>query len=113
MAVLLQIVAGSAGLNLQHCRRIVFLSSHWNPSVVDQAIARAYRMGQTERVEVHHLLLADNAEKNLDRYMAAKHGVKRLCALEIHPKLFSDCAADDKVISQSLDAAWGDEDFDF
>ena len=112
VAVLLQIVAGSAGLNLQHCCRIIFLSSHWNPTVVDQAIARAYRMGQTERVTVHHLLLADNAEKNLDRYMAAKHGVKRLCALEIHPKLFSDCAADDKVISQSLDEAWGDEDFD-
>jgi SNF2 family DNA or RNA helicase len=112
VAVLLQIVAGSAGLNLQHCRRIVFLSSHWNPSVVDQAIARSYRMGQTERVTVHHLLLADDAEKNLDRYMAAKHAMKRLCALEIHPKLFSDCAADDKVISQSLDAAL-DLDLDF
>jgi SNF2 family DNA or RNA helicase len=112
VAVLLQIVAGSAGLNLQHCSRIVFLSSHWNPAVVDQAIARAYRMGQTERVEVHHLLLADGAEKNLDRYMAAKHATKRLCALEIHPKLFSDCAADDKAISQSLDAAL-DDDLDF
>ena len=90
----------------------MFLSSHWNPAVVDQAIARAYRMGQTERVDVHHILLADDAEKNLDRYMADKHGCKRLCALEIHPTLYSDCAVSTETISMSLDAALDfDDDF--
>ena len=105
IAILVQIQAGGAGLNLQHCSRVVFLSSHWNPAVVDQAIARAYRMGQTERVEVHHMLLADDAEKNLDRYMAQLHGLKREVALEIHPGLFCDSAVSVEEVLEELDAA--------
>ena len=105
VALLVQIQAGGAGLNLQHCARVVFFSSHWNPAVVDQAIARAYRMGQTERVEVHHMLLADDAEKNLDRYMAMLHGLKREVAVEIHAGLFCDTAVEVEEILEELDAA--------
>jgi SNF2 family DNA or RNA helicase len=105
VAIVVQIVAGGAGLNLQHCSRVVFLSSHWNPAVVDQAIARAYRMGQTKPVTVHHLLLADEAEKNLDRHMAGLHGVKRTAALEIHPLLFCDTAIDAEVVKAAIDTA--------
>jgi len=104
VAILIQIVAGGAGLNLQHCSRVVFLSSHWNPAIVDQAIARAYRMGQTKRVEVHHFLLADNAERNLDRYMARLHGAKREVALSIHAKLFCDSAVEVADVMEELDA---------
>jgi SNF2 family DNA or RNA helicase len=105
VAIVIQIVAGGAGLNLQHCSRVVFLSSHWNPAVVDQAIARAYRMGQTKPVTVHHMLLADDAEKNLDRYMAGLHGVKRSAALEIHPLLFCDTAIDSESVLTAIDDA--------
>jgi SNF2 family DNA or RNA helicase len=105
VAIVIQIVAGGAGLNLQHCSRVVFLSSHWNPAVVDQAVARAYRMGQTKPVSVHHLLLADDAEKNLDRYMAGLHGVKRSAALEIHPLLFCDTAIDSETVLTAIDTA--------
>jgi SNF2 family DNA or RNA helicase len=73
---------------------------------VDQAIARAYRMGQTRPVTVHHLLLADDAEKNLDRYMAGLHGVKRDEALAIHPGLFCDTAVEAEAVFEALD---GDE----
>lgn len=103
VAIVVQIMAGSAGLNLQHCSRVIFLSSHWNPAVVDQAVGRAYRMGQTKRVEVHHILLADNAEKNLDRYMANLHGTKRTAALDVHPKLYCDSAADTETLIEELD----------
>ena len=104
VAIVVQIVAGGAGLNLQHCSRIVFLSSHWNPAVVDQAIARAYRMGQTKTVEVHHLMLADSAEKNIDRLMANMHGSKRGVAMSIHEKLFCDSAVNNDQIMEELDA---------
>ena len=104
VAVLIQIVTGGAGLNMQHCSRVVFLSSHWNPAIVDQAIARAYRMGQTKRVEVHHFLLADNAERNLDRYMARLHGMKREVALGIHDKLYCDSAVEVAAVMEELDA---------
>lgn len=103
VAIIVQIVAGGAGLNLQHCNRIVFLSSHWNPAIVDQAIARAYRMGQREMVEVHHLLLADDAERNIDRYMSGMHGEKRRIATGIHPKLQCDTAVDTNLLIACLD----------
>lgn len=105
VAIVIQIVAGGAGLNFQHCARVVFLSSHWNPAIVDQAIARAYRMGQTKPVTVHHLLLADNAEKNLDRYMAGMHSRKRGEALEVHAGLYCDTAVDAGTVFDTLDGA--------
>jgi len=104
VAIVIQIVVGSAGLNLQHCNRVVFLSSHWNPTIVDQAIARSYRIGQTADVEVHHFLMADGAERNIDRIMAHRHGAKRLVALSVHDKLFCDSAADPGAIMSVLDS---------
>ncbi len=104
-AILIQIQAGSAGLNLQHMTRIVFLSSHWNPTVMDQAVARAYRIGQTEKVEVHHILLADNAEKNLDRFIVRTHEKKRAFATLVHDKLFCDSAVETNYVLETLDEA--------
>lgn len=104
VAIVVQIVAGGAGLNLQHCSRVFFLSSHWNPAVVDQAIARAYRMGQTKPVTVHHLMLAASDERNVDRIMANVHGIKRDIAIGIHEKLFCDTAVDSDQIMDELNA---------
>jgi hypothetical protein len=87
ICILVQIAAGGAGLNLQHCSRIVFLSSHWNPAVVDQAVARAYRMGQTRAVTVHHFLMANGDDRNVDRVMMRIHAKKRREIVEIHPGL--------------------------
>jgi SNF2 family DNA or RNA helicase len=103
VAIVVQIVAGGAGLNLQHCNRVVFLSSHWNSAMVDQAIARAYRMGQTSHVSVHHLMLADDAEKNLDRKIAEMHATKRDIAIEIHSGLYCDTALDHDDVLLALD----------
>lgn len=101
-AILIQIVAGNAGLNLQHMNRIIFLSSHWNPAVVDQAVARAYRIGQTNQVDVYHILLADGAEKNLDRYIAKCHTRKRTAAQQLHQKLVCEAAVDSEQIIKEL-----------
>ena len=105
VAIVVQIVAGGAGLNLQHCSRVCFLSSHWNPAVVDQAIARAYRMGQTKTVSVIHFLLADDIEKNIDRRIANMHDKKRGIAAAIHPKLVCDTVADKSDMMAVLDGA--------
>jgi SNF2 family DNA or RNA helicase len=102
VAIVVQIVAGSAGLNLQHCERVVFLSSHWNPAIVDQAVARSYRMGQTKPVTVHHFLLADGADRNIDRLMAGRHGEKRTMAVGVHAKLYCEAAADTQAILATL-----------
>jgi SNF2 family DNA or RNA helicase len=101
-AMLIQIVAGNAGINLQHLNRIIFLSSHWNPAVVDQAVGRSYRIGQKSQVDVYHILLADGAEKNLDRYMAKCHKKKRQTAKDLHAKLICEAAVSTEYVIHEL-----------
>lgn len=95
--LLLQLQSGSVGLNLQHFDRIVFLSPWWTAALMDQAVGRAVRIGQTEEVEVHHLHLQEEMTMNIDEKMMAKVAEKRdLCntfleaaASPIHPVLDS------------------------
>ena len=44
--LIMQIMSGCEGLNLQEYNQIYFTSPHWNPAVEDQAVARAHRIGQ-------------------------------------------------------------------
>ena len=77
--LLLQLQAGGVGLNLQEYDRIIFVSPWWTSALMDQAVARAVRMGQTEIVKVYHLGLAaenDNAI-NIDQFINAKADDKR------------------------------------
>ncbi|RMF37343.1 MAG: helicase, partial [Planctomycetota bacterium] len=48
--------AGSTGLNLQAANTIINVDLPWNPAVLEQRIARAYRMGQKEPVHVYKLV---------------------------------------------------------
>ena len=82
-----QITAGNCGLNLQHLTRVIFYTQHWNPSVMDQAMARSYRYGQTKNVTIHHILLAADEMLNIDRLMLGKHKVKRATAIALLPSL--------------------------
>lgn len=68
-----QIVSGGVGLNLQFCRRVLFLSQHWNPAVVHQAVGRAVRIGQRAVVEVVMYRVVDDVMDNLDRRMVELH----------------------------------------
>src|SRR5690606_17825087 len=43
--------AGSEGLNLQFCNRLVNYELPWNPMVVEQRIGRVHRIGQSREVE--------------------------------------------------------------
>ena len=77
--LLLQLQAGGVGLNLQEYDRIVFMSPWWTSALMDQAIARAVRMGQREVVHVYHLRLASENTKtiNIDTLVNAKADEKR------------------------------------
>ena len=79
---------GGAGLNLQFCRRILFLSQHWNPAVVHQAVGRAVRIGQGAIVDIHCFRIVDEALDNIDLRMAVLHGVKIDSARGICSSLF-------------------------
>jgi SNF2 family DNA or RNA helicase len=88
VVMVVQIVSGGAGLNLQFCRRILFLSRHWNPAVVHQAVGRAVRIGQTAVVRVVFYSVVDDVDDNIDMEMWAKHSVKIAGAQDICETLF-------------------------
>jgi len=77
--LLLQLHAGGVGLNLQEYDRIIFVSPWWTAALMDQAIARAVRMGQTNVVKVYHLRLAAEKEStiNIDTLVDSKANEKR------------------------------------
>lgn len=88
VVIVIQIVAGGAGLNLQFCGRILFLSQHWNPAVVHQAVGRAVRIGQRGCVEIHTFSVVDDVADNLDRRMSELHHAKIEGAREICSSLY-------------------------
>jgi SNF2 family DNA or RNA helicase len=88
--LLLQLQAGGVGLNLQEYDRIIFVSPWWTSALMDQAVARAVRMGQTEVVKVYHLRLIDESNDkiiNIDTTMQKKADEKR----NMLKKIFNHC----------------------
>jgi len=77
--LLLQLQAGGVGLNLQEYDRIIFVSPWWTAALMDQAIARAVRIGQTKVVQIYHLRLNAEADStiNIDELVNQKAEQKR------------------------------------
>ena len=77
--LLLQLQAGGVGLNLQEYDRIIFVSPWWTAALMDQAIARAVRIGQTKVVQIYHLRLDAEADStiNIDELVNQKAEQKR------------------------------------
>lgn len=57
--------AGATGLNLQAAATIVNLDLPWNPAVLEQRIARIYRLGQKNNVQVINLISKDTIEEQM------------------------------------------------
>ncbi len=70
--VFLSTNAGSTGLNLQAANTVINVDLPWNPAVLEQRIARAHRMGQTQNVQVFVLVTEETIEENLLATIAAK-----------------------------------------
>lgn len=75
--LLLQLQSGGVGLNLQHFSKVIFMSPWWTAALMDQAIGRAVRIGQTKTVEVTMLLLKEEETMNIDDRMISKAEAKR------------------------------------
>ena len=60
--LLIQIMAGGVGLNLQNFENVFILSPDWNPTNEIQAISRAHRFGQKKKVKVNKYLVVYNSE---------------------------------------------------
>ena len=63
--VFLSTDAGSTGLNLQAASTIINLDLPWNPAVLEQRIARIYRIGQQKNIQVINLVSAHTLEETM------------------------------------------------
>jgi len=69
---------GSEGLNIQEANHVIFLEPWWCPAVQDQALARTYRMGQTEEVHVYDLVVEDSIDTRIMGVMASKREMTKM-----------------------------------
>ena len=59
--LIIQILCGGVGLNLQMFNKVYIVTPNWNPSNEIQAIARCHRIGQTSDVEVVKLIIKEES----------------------------------------------------
>ncbi|MBR3242585.1 MAG: DEAD/DEAH box helicase [Parasporobacterium sp.] len=75
-AVLLaQILAGGTGLNIQSASIVILCEPQFKPSIENQAIARAYRMGQTSNVIVYRLLCSKTVDERILQMVKEKQAI--------------------------------------
>ncbi|MCH0539225.1 DEAD/DEAH box helicase [Streptomyces sp. MUM 203J] len=72
---LLSLKAAGTGLNLTRASHVVHYDRWWNPAVEAQATDRAYRIGQTQPVQVHRLIAEGTVEDRIADLLARKRGL--------------------------------------
>ncbi|MFF8445561.1 DEAD/DEAH box helicase [Streptomyces californicus] len=72
---LLSLKAAGTGLNLTRAGHVVHFDRWWNPAVEAQATDRAYRIGQTQPVQVHRLIAEGTIEDRIAGMLARKQGL--------------------------------------
>ncbi len=72
LALVGQIQAAGTGLNIQAASVVILCEPQIKPSLEVQAIARAHRMGQVRKVQVHRLILPDSVDEHMLTMLASK-----------------------------------------
>ena len=70
-----QVQAGGTGLNIQAASVIIFCEPQIKPSIENQAVSRAYRMGQLRSVVVHRLLCDNTVDERIMEILREKQDV--------------------------------------
>ncbi|MGV9650274.1 SNF2-related protein [Streptomyces sp. NPDC003554] len=73
--LVLSLKAAGTGLNLTRAGHVVHLDRWWNPAVEEQATDRAYRIGQTQPVQVHRLITEGTVEDRIAEMLEAKRAL--------------------------------------
>ncbi|MBC6112979.1 DEAD/DEAH box helicase [Pedobacter fastidiosus] len=80
---LISLKAGGTGLNLTEADYVYLVDPWWNPAVENQAIDRAYRIGQHKNVMALRLICPDTIEEKIMKLQATKKDlVKNLIQTE-------------------------------
>ncbi|MFJ9199084.1 DEAD/DEAH box helicase [Streptomyces flaveolus] len=70
--LVLSLKAAGTGLNLTRAGHVVHFDRWWNPAVEEQATDRAYRIGQTQPVQVHRLITEGTVEDRIAEMLESK-----------------------------------------
>ncbi|MFG2997469.1 DEAD/DEAH box helicase [Streptomyces sp. NPDC048340] len=72
---LLSLKAAGTGLNLTRAGHVIHYDRWWNPAVEEQATDRAYRIGQTQPVQVHRIIAEGTVEDRIARLLERKRAL--------------------------------------
>ncbi|CAG2120825.1 unnamed protein product, partial [Medioppia subpectinata] len=75
---LLSTRAGGLGINLTAADTVIFYDSDWNPTVDQQAMDRAHRLGQTKQVTVYRLVCKRTIEERILQRAQEKSEIQRM-----------------------------------
>ncbi|XP_037088223.1 chromatin-remodeling ATPase INO80-like [Pollicipes pollicipes] len=75
---LLSTRAGGLGINLTAADTVIFYDSDWNPTVDQQAMDRAHRLGQTKQVTVYRLICKGTIEERILQRAREKNEIQRM-----------------------------------
>ncbi|XP_048477977.1 chromatin-remodeling ATPase INO80 [Plutella xylostella] len=75
---LLSTRAGGLGINLTAADTVIFYDSDWNPTVDQQAMDRAHRLGQTKQVTVYRLICQGTIEERITQRAREKSEIQRM-----------------------------------
>jgi SNF2 family DNA or RNA helicase len=70
-----QIQSGGTGLNIQSASVVIICEPQFKPSIENQAVSRAYRMGQSRNVLVYRLLCEDTVDEKITALLEEKQAV--------------------------------------
>ena len=70
-----QIQSGGTGLNIQSASVVIICEPQFKPSTENQAISRAYRMGQTRNVLVYKLLCVNTVDEKMTSILEEKQAI--------------------------------------
>ncbi|MFC9912870.1 DEAD/DEAH box helicase [Streptomyces sp. NPDC059862] len=73
--LVLSLKAAGTGLNLTRAGHVVHFDRWWNPAVEEQATDRAYRIGQTQPVQVHRLITEGTVEDRIAQMLESKRAL--------------------------------------
>ncbi|MGW7169178.1 DEAD/DEAH box helicase [Streptomyces sp. NPDC054884] len=73
--LVLSLKAAGTGLNLTRAGHVVHFDRWWNPAVEEQATDRAYRIGQTQPVQVHRLITEGTVEDRIAEMLQVKRAL--------------------------------------
>jgi SNF2 family DNA or RNA helicase len=82
---LISLKAGGVGLNLTAAGYVFLLDPWWNPAAERQAISRAHRIGQTNKVFAYRMITSDTIEEKILQLQGKKIALAEIFTQSANP----------------------------